>query len=47
MPSPRQMERVRKFYQPFNQELARLLGDSAFLWRASPTSGVEPKALVV
>ena len=36
MPKPAELEGVRKFYAPFNGELARLLGDSAFLWRSTP-----------
>ncbi|KAL1503007.1 hypothetical protein AB1Y20_011076 [Prymnesium parvum] len=44
MPSPEEMRGVRKFYEPFNVELARLLGDRAFLWRyessASRVGGV-------
>eukprot|EP00966_Prymnesium_polylepis_P165789 3832226-Prymnesium_polylepis.1 len=33
MPSPSELEPVRRFYAPFNQDLARLLGDKAFLWQ--------------
>ena len=46
MPDPSDMEIVRKFYAPFNVELARLLGDSAFMWRpSSPSQRLQRKAL--
>ena len=33
MPSAQSMEKVRRFYAPFNSALAKLLGDVGFLWK--------------
>jgi hypothetical protein len=35
LPTAQELASVRRFYAPFNQELARLLGDVSFLWKAS------------
>ena len=41
LPTDEVLAPVRRFYRPWNQALARMLGDNAFLWRDQRRGVVE------